>query len=154
VLRAHAFRAPPAIIRVGNFRLCDRVLMAKTVFGMAPMSREHQSEPRIDAADRIIADARMRIAAQKTRLRRLARTDRDALAGKASVLLMTMRRSLTLLERNRVRLLTAEDDRAAHFVRGPATVISLAEVRAARAVRETEAEVLFFEPRHPPLGNT
>jgi hypothetical protein len=121
---------------------------------MTPMSREHQSEPRIHAADRIIADARVRIAAQKILLRRLARTDRAVLAGKASQLLMTMRRTLTMLERNRARLLEEEGIRAARFLRGPATVISLAEARAARAVRETEVEVLLFEPRYPPPGNT
>jgi hypothetical protein len=117
------------------------------------MSREHQSEPRIHVADRIIADARVRIAAQKVMLRRLARTDRAVLAGKASVLLMTMRRTLAMLERNRARLLEEEGIRAARFLRGPATVISLAEARAARAARETEVEVLLFE-LHPPPGNT
>jgi hypothetical protein len=118
------------------------------------MSREHQSEPRIHAADRIIADARVRIAAQKILLRRLARTDRAVLAGKASQLLMTMRRTLTMLERNRARLLEEEGIGAARFLRGPATVISLAEARAARAARETEVEVLLFEPRYPPPGST
>jgi hypothetical protein len=117
------------------------------------MSREHRSEPRIHAADRIIADARVRIAAQKIMLRRLARTDRAVLAGKASVLLMTMRRTLAMLERNRARLLEEEGVRAALFLRGPATVISLAEARRARAAREIEADVLLFE-LHPPPGNT
>jgi hypothetical protein len=118
------------------------------------MSREQQREPRILAADRIIADARVRIAAQKILLRRLARADRAALAGKASVLLMTMLRTLTMLERNRAQLLEEEGIRAARFVRGPATVISLAEARAARegerAARESGADVLLFEPRYPP----
>jgi hypothetical protein len=121
------------------------------------MSREYQREPRIHAADRIIAEARVRVAAQKILLRRLARTDRAALSGSASVLLMTMRRTLTMLERNRARLLEEEGSRAARFVRGPATVISLAEARAARTGGEVEIQldndVFLFKPSAPTTPN-
>jgi hypothetical protein len=117
------------------------------------MSREYRREPRIHAADRIIAEARVRIAAQKILLRRLARTDRAALAGSASMLLMTMIRTLTMLERNRARLLEEEGRRTARFVRGPATVISLAEARRERALRESEAELLLFGSRAPTTPN-
>jgi hypothetical protein len=109
------------------------------------MSREHQSEPRITAADRSIAEARIRVLAQKVFLKRLARVDPSVLSGHASIMLMTMRQTLTAMERARDALAReAGAGDGAKLSRGPATVISLADVRAAR-----ELEVILLEPRHP-----
>jgi hypothetical protein len=107
------------------------------------MSREHQSEPRITAADRSIAEARVRVLAQKVFLKRLARVDPSVLSGHASIMLMTMRQTLAAMERSREALLREAGD-GPRPSRGPATVISLEDARAAR-----ELEVILLEPRHP-----
>ena len=107
------------------------------------MSREHQSEPRITAADRNIAEARVRVLAQKVFLKRLARVDPAVLCGHASVMLMTMRQTLTAMERARDTLLR-EAGSGPRPSRGPAVVVSLADARAVR-----ELEVIVFEPRRP-----